>query len=824
MARAAPVLHGHHNLPTHATALVGRDREVADLRQLLLSDDGRLVTLTGVGGCGKTRLALGVAASLIGSFKDGVRLVELAAVVDPALVPQAVASVLSVRERSDRSLRDALVAHLARRQVLLVLDNCEHLVKVCAELADTLLQGCPGVRVLATSREALHIPGERAWRVPSLAIPDPHSIVRPEQLTRFAAAQLFVERAQAVQSNFGVTPRSAPVLAAICARLEGLPLAIELAAAWVRALGVEQILERLDDVFGLLVGGSQLGPSRQQTMRATLDWSYGLLAPSEQIVFQRLAVFVGGWSLEAAEVVCSGGGVAPQEVLGLLTRLVDASLVQVDEQDGRARFRLLEPVRQYAQARLEASGEMDAVRLLHATCFERFAERWEPAANVGGPRREAAHAALELEQDNLRAALRWCLDQGDAAMGFRLGRAHWNLWVVQGAFSEGRAWLTQLAALPDAAKAPAMRAVAQGIEATLAWRQGNYARALELQREALPLLRQADDSWPLLAALADLAWIALWQGDYRAAQAHFDEMLAVARAASDRVHEAIALRGLGSLALVQEDYSTAYARSEASLTVARAVGDTWAVSVALDSLATVMLRQGDLATARRLAEESLALHRQIGEHFQLAYCLDIVGQVAMAEGHSAGARAALRESLHLHQDLGNRAGVAETLESIAALAATKTQSERAVQLGGAAAGIREQVGAPLTPMRRAMLDHWLVPVRQALGAETTTLVWDTGRDMPIEQALDLAFAATAPPATPSNEPPDRLAQQVERLSPREREVAALLAHGLSNREIAERLVVTERTVAAHIEHLLNKLGFASRHQVGVWADEHGLSG
>jgi predicted ATPase len=307
MARSAPALQGHQNLHTHATALVGRDREVADLHQLLLSDDGRLVTLTGVGGCGKTRLALGVACSLIGSFKDGVWLVELASLSDPLLVPQAVASVLGVGERSDRSPLDVLIAHLARRQVLLVLDNCEHLVKVCAELADTLLHGCPGVRLLATSREPLHIAGERAWRVPSLAIPDPHSIMSPDELMRYSAVQLFVERAQAVQSHFGVTPRSAPVVVAICAQLEGLPLAVELAAAWVRVLGVEQILERLDDAVGLLVGGSRTAPSRQQTMRATLDWSHGLLAPSAQIVFRRLAVFVGGWSLEAAEEVCSGG-------------------------------------------------------------------------------------------------------------------------------------------------------------------------------------------------------------------------------------------------------------------------------------------------------------------------------------------------------------------------------------------------------------------------------------------------------------------------------------------------------------------------------------
>jgi tetratricopeptide (TPR) repeat protein len=337
-------------------------------------------------------------------------------------------------------------------------------------------------------------------------------------------------------------------------------------------------------------------------MRATLDWSYGLLAPPEQVVFRRLAVFVGGWSLEAAEEVCSGGEVAPRVVLGLLTGLVDASLVQVDERDGRARYRLLEPVRQYAQARLQASGELDAIRHQHAAYFESFADRWETDANVGGPRRGAALAALELERDNLRAALRWCLDQGDPPMGFRLGRAHWTLWVVHGAFSEGRAWLTQLAALPGAAKAPDLRAVAQTIEATLAWRQGSYATALELQREALPLLRQADDPWPLHAALANLGSITRFQGDYRAAQAHFDESLGVARAAGNRVNEAIALNNLGGLALVQEDYSTAYARSEASLAIARAVDDTWAVCLSLNYLASAMLRQGDLAKARRFLE------------------------------------------------------------------------------------------------------------------------------------------------------------------------------------------------------------------------------
>jgi len=425
MARLAQVGDEHHNLPPDSTQLVGRDKDVANLCHVVLESEGRLVTLTGVGGCGKTRLALRVASSMIGSFKDGVWLVSLAPLVDPQLVPHAVASVLGVRGRPDRAVLDAVVAHLARRQALLVLDNCEHVVKVCAEVAYTLLQGCPGLRLLATSREPLHISGERAWRVPSLTLPDPASHVSVEQLVRYPAVELFVKRAVEVQADFVVSPANAPVVAAVSARLEGLPLAIELAAAWVRALGVEQILERLDNEFGLLVGGSRSAPNRQQTMRATLDWSYGLLGEPERLLFQRLAVFVGGWSLEAAEAICCGSGVALEEVLSLLTRLVDASLVQVEEHDRRARYRLLEPVRQYAREYLIAAHELDAMCRQHTDFFLSFAQRWGTDANLGGPDRQAALAALESEQDNLRAALRWCLERGEAEKGLSLGRAHW---------------------------------------------------------------------------------------------------------------------------------------------------------------------------------------------------------------------------------------------------------------------------------------------------------------------------------------------------------------------------------------------------------------
>jgi non-specific serine/threonine protein kinase len=330
--------------------------------------------VTGVGGCGKTRLALAVASQLVASFKDGVWLVTLAPLADPNLVPSAVASTLGVHERPDRSLLEALVAHLSRRQLLLVLDNCEHLVEACAELASTLLQGCPSLRILSTSRHPLQIDDEVVWRVPPLGYPESSATLGADELERYPAARLFLERAVAVQASFAVSPQAVPVVAAICARLEGIPLAIELAAAWVRVLPVDQILKRLDDMFELLIGGSRTRPSRLQTMRAALDWSYALLAPAERMLLQRLSVFVGGWSLTAAEAVCPSGGVAAPDVLGLLTRLVDASLVQVQDRDGRVRYRLLEPVRQYVHKQLVHSGEMDLVRWQHAKYFLAYAD------------------------------------------------------------------------------------------------------------------------------------------------------------------------------------------------------------------------------------------------------------------------------------------------------------------------------------------------------------------------------------------------------------------------------------------------------------------
>jgi predicted ATPase/DNA-binding CsgD family transcriptional regulator len=811
----------HHNLPALHTQVFGREQDSTTVRDLTLHTPGRLVTLTGTGGCGKTQLALLVASSLTDSFPYGVWLVDLAPVHAAQLVPQTVISTLGVREQPKEVPSQTLVGWIGGRSLMLVLDNCEHLIDACAQLAAALLDACPNLRLLTTSREPLRISGERVWRVPSLGIPELRSVLLPDQVTQFPASQLFVQRARAVQSDFGITPRSAALVGAICARLEGLPLAIELAAAWVRVLGVDQILERLDDAFDLLVGGSRSAPSRQQTMRATMDWSYGLLTEAERVVFQRLAVFVGGWSLDAAENVCSDGRVERHDVLACLTRLVDASLVQVEEREERARYRLLEPIRQYAHMCLSASGELDATRRQHAASFLSYAQQWETDANFGGPGRQAGLTALEGELDNLRAALHWYLEQGDAEKGISLGRALWTFWVARGLYVEGRSWMAQLAALPDTAKAPAMRAVAQGIEATFAWRQGDYALAQSLFREALPHLRRTSATRLLTSVPLDLGAIAIQQGDLSRAQVHLEEALAAARAAGLRADEAIALGNLGRLALMQEAYPTARALCEESEALARAIGDELALCLALTFLQQVVLRQGELSTARQLVEESLALARRIEPNL-LPFILEDLAQVAIAEGHYAEARRALRESLLVRQETGNRSEIVYSLERIAALAAAETQPRCAIQLAAAATSIRDAIGDQPTPMRQAMVDEWLVPLQQAVAQNAFQLAWQAGRAMSLEQALELALAATQPQPKQPDQPLAGSSQRATELSPREQQVAALLADGLTNRQIAERLVVTERTVGAHIEHILDKLGFASRHQVAAWAAENGL--
>ena len=435
---AAPGRSARHNVPASLTSFLGREREVAEVRARLAA--GRLLTLTGVGGCGKTRLALEVARVVLDQYPDGVWLVELGPTADAALVPHSVAAVVGARETAGQSTVNALASRLRARRLLLVLDNCEHLLDACAQLVDVLLRACPEVRVLATSREALGITGEVAWRVPSLPVPDPHHLPQLAELRANPAVRLFTERASATQSQFVLTERNAPAVAQVCARLDGIPLALELAAARVAGLAVDQLAARLGQRFRLLTGGSRTALPRQQTLRATLDWSYDLLSQPEQMLLERLSVFAGGWTLEAAEVVCSGAGIEVSDVTDGLLRLVNKSLVVADEApDGRQRYRLLETVRQYARERLGSAAEAEAAHERHAAYFLAYVEAHDPeellrAKGLLNPERSMLDQ-LEGELDNLRAALRWWIESPDAERALHQAAALFRIWYLRGSLT-----------------------------------------------------------------------------------------------------------------------------------------------------------------------------------------------------------------------------------------------------------------------------------------------------------------------------------------------------------------------------------------------------
>jgi predicted ATPase len=556
-----------NNLPVQLTSFVGRERELDEVARLLA--ETRLLTLTGPGGTGKTRLALQAAADALEAFPDGVWLAELAALADPALVPQAVAQAVGVREEPGRPLPATLADALRPERVLLVLDNCEHLLDACARLADALLRAAPHVRLLCTSREALGIAGEAVWRVPSLPVPADGGAAASgadaAALARYAAVRLFAERAAVVQPGFALTADNVAAVAEVCARLDGIPLALELAAARVRVLPPRQLLARLDDRFRLLTDGSRTASERHQTLQAAVDWSYALLAEPERALFARLAVFAGGWTLEAAEAVGAdpgGGGIAAEEGLDLLTRLADKSLVVAEEQpDGTAHYQLLETLRQYARQKLAARGPaVDALRRRHAAHYLALAE--EAAPHLTGPQQLVWLARLEAERDNLRAALRWYLDGGEAAAGLRLAEALWAYWYLRHLRAEARAWCAELLTAPGTGKAGASRARALRLAGVATGNIGDAAGARPLLEEGLALARELGDDALVAAALRDLGYLSRLRGDYAAAHRQFNEALAVFRRRGDRWDVADTLGHLGVLLHWEGEHTAARAAFE----------------------------------------------------------------------------------------------------------------------------------------------------------------------------------------------------------------------------------------------------------------------
>jgi predicted ATPase/class 3 adenylate cyclase len=707
-----------NNLPLQLTSFVGRERELAAVADLLARH--RLVTLTGPGGSGKTRLALHVAADLLPGYPDGVWLAELAPLVAAEQVPQAVAQAVGVREEPGRPLPATLAEALRPKRLLLVLDNCEHLLDPCARLADALLRTCPHLTILATSREALGIAGETAWRVPSLVLPDAAHPPPVTALTQYEAVRLFVDRAVAAQPAFRVTDANAPAVAQVCARLDGIPLAIELAAARVRVLPVEQLLGRLEDRFRLLTGGSRTALERHQTLQAAVDWSHDLLTAPEQALFAQLAVFAGGWTLEAAEAVCVGEGIEAWEVLDLLTRLADKSLAAADEQPGgTARYRLLETLRQYAQQKLAARGGAAAVRRRHAAHYLALAEGevrtlgpLGSGPGLRGAAKEAWLARLDADHDNLRAALRWLVEEGNAAAALPAVKAlTWDWWVACGFLGEARAWLEAVLALPSAAPGTAARAWLLRSAAIIAGRQRDVAWMRTLGAESLAIFRALNDRYGMTQALRQLRHAAFEAGDLAAVDAICADELAVLREleASDGV----------VLPAIRAN-------------VLRTQGDA-------------ARQHGHLAAAQRLYEESLALYRQAGggSGFQPPRLLHRLGLLAVERGAPATARALLRESLEALVRLGYRGLVPGLLEAFAALAAAEGQHPRTLSLAGAADALREAVGERPLLAEQVDLKAPLAAARQALGESAAAAAWAAGRAMSPEQAVAYALGDAA---------------------------------------------------------------------------------
>ncbi|MGQ0550991.1 MAG: ATP-binding protein [Armatimonadota bacterium] len=725
-----------NNLPRQLTSFIGREREMAEVKRLLTTT--RLLMLTGSGGCGKTRLALQVAADLVEEFANGVWLVELAALSDPALVPQSVASALGVREEPGRPLLATLSDYLQPKRLLLVLDNCEHLVEACAYLAEALLRGCPHLRILATSREALSMAGETAWRVPSLSLPDLRRLPSVEYLTRYEAVCLFIERALISRPEFALTSQGAPSVAQVCHRLDGIPLAIELAAARVKVLSVEQIAARLDDRFRLLTGGSRTALPRHQTLRAAIDWSYDLLSETERKVLRRLSVFAGGWTLEAAEAICVGEDIEWHEALDLLMQLVDKSLVLMEEQGGTVRYRLLETVRQYGREKLLESGEADVVGGRHRAWYLGLAERAEP--ELLGSNQATWLERLDTEHDNLRAALERCTaDEGDAEAGLRLTAALWRFWYVRSYFAEGRQWITKLLAMPAASARTAARAKALNGAGNLAYNQGDYAAAQDLHEQSLAIRREVGDQQSVAGSLNNLALVARRRGDYVGARALLEEAIGINRMLGNRTWEAINLNNLGNVVHDRGNYAEARALQEESLAIFTDLGNEWGIGMSLCDLGNVVRDLGDTAGASVLYEESLARRRKVGDRRGMAISVAGLGDVAYTRSDYSLTRSYFEESLAIYRELGDRLGIIHSLEGFAGLAAAQAQPQRALRLSGAAASLREAIGAPLSPTEHARLAHRLEAARQTLSEEVTTELWTEGRAMTLEQAIAYAL-------------------------------------------------------------------------------------
>jgi predicted ATPase/DNA-binding CsgD family transcriptional regulator len=856
------------NLPAEPNSFVGRERDLAELGMLLT--DVRALTLCGPGGIGKTRLALRLAAELAADFPDGTWLAELADLRDPELVPRRVAATLGILEEPDRPLTETLAEALRSRRLLLILDTCEHLVDACAALVQQLLAGCRWVRVVATSREPLRVRGETVWRVPPLELPTSVDRMPADELAGHEAIRLFTDRAAAVRPGFALGPDNAPAVARLCRMLDGIPLAIELAAARIRALSAEQVADRLSDRFRLLASGDRTAPVRQQTLRAAVDWSYELLTEPEQALLRRLSVF-SGWNLDMAEQVCSDEQIPADEVLDLLAALIDKSLVSLDgELAGDARYRLLDTIGEYAAGRLAASGEQAAIRATLLDYLLRLAEGVVARGFLRGdppwPERVAMYLRIDVERPNFRAAMAECLSHDEAEKGLRLCSALRSAWVAYGDVTEGTAWFDKFLALigesPSGAAGPGpvdvpvpVRARALVHRAELAFEQQDFDAAARCAQAGLDLLDSPSDRGGA-SGLRILGLVSLHRGRPDDALTSVDAAAQAARAAGSYWsywEEGLALSSRAGILARLGQFAEAEQAYESALYTLRD-NNGWGIAQTLYGFGMLDRQRGDNAAALAHFRDALRLYREIDARPDIARCLAGIGWVAMARLDLELAATSLTESIQLSLATGQRLAIARGIDSFAALAVLEEDLARAVKLAGAASALRA-AGHNLSSSAQARMEGLKDTARRALGAARTDALVAEGAGLSAHEAVAYALGlrdgtdeaadppppAQAPPNPPAAARPDGpapssrgAANGVSRgraaplpglvsptgvLTARELEIARLIARGLSNRGIAAELTISPATAARHVANIFGKLSFTSRAQVAAWAAE-----
>jgi len=730
-----------NRLPGQHRSLVGREREVDQCRRLILEPSTRLVTLTGPGGCGKTRLAVAVAEGLYDAFDDGVCFVPLAHLSDAALVAPSIAQALGVRDVSSRPAEEILVDVLGGRDQLLVLDNFEQVLDAAPLIAEILL-ACPRLTVLATSREPLHLTGEREVSVPPLELP-PESLTSARRIYELAAPKLFVERATEAKRDFVAADADAPAIAEICRRLDGLPLAIELAAARIRFLSPAALLARLDRRLAVLTGGPRDLPARQQTLRATIAWSHDLLDERDRIVFRRASVFVDGWTLEAAEAVC-GIDDDPLGAIDALSSLVDKNLLRREElPDGEARFGMFETIRELAQEKLEEAGEVEAIRRRHAEHFLAVAEEAEPHLALDASQLEWI-ARLDAEQANLQAAFDWSRaapeDAERSEIGLRLGAALWPYWAVRSSAAEARSRIEAILALAVAARPSSARGRALHGASVLARELSDYAAAERLLGESLAIARQLDEPRQIADILHSLGWLSVLRGDSTGARGLLEESMRLFQRLGDAGSKSRVMTRLGYVCFMEGDYARSMMLAAEGATIARVIGDERVLADALVYLGLAEQYAGDLSSARRRFEECLPVARRFGDRHTIAMTLNMLGQLAVFQGEHDEARRLLRETLRLAREAGNVRRQSLCLSAVATLAKGQGEFELALKLDAAAQAAARSVGTMRAAPARARTDRELAEARATLGEPAATEVSEAGRRMSLDRAVNEALA------------------------------------------------------------------------------------